>query len=91
MVVIQTEVEEDNILRIGFFKMLLIVWFDILLDCVGKILFFPVHLIRYVSELFFKMKKSVAITILIIVGIIIVVLGLILGVNYIMRFAQGLS
>lgn len=91
VVLIQTESEEDKTLRIGFLKMLLIVWFDILIDCVGKIVFSPIHLLRYVSELFLEMRKAVAITIVIIVGIIVIVLGLILGANYIFSLAQGLS
>lgn len=91
VVVIQTKTEEDDTLRIGFLKMLLIVWFDILIDCIGKIVFSPIHLLRYVSELFLKMRKAVAITIVIIVGIIVIVLGLILGVNYVFNLAQGLS
>ncbi len=91
VVIIQTETEEDNTLRIGFLKMLLIVWFDILIDCIGKIVFSPIHLLRYVSELFLKMRKAVAITIVIIVGIIVIVLGLILGIDYVFSLAQGLS
>lgn len=91
VVLIQTESEEDKTLRIGFLKMLLIVWFDILIDCVGKMVFSPIHLLRYVSELFLEMRKAVAITIVIIVGIIVIVLGLILGANYIFSLAQGLS
>lgn len=81
---------DDVILRIGLFKMLLIVWFDIFVDSVGKIVFFPIHLLRYVSELFFKMKKSIAITIIIIVAIVVVVVGLVFGIGAIMDYAKAI-
>lgn len=92
VVVIQTETEEDNTLRIGFLKMWFIVMYDFLFCTIlGNLISSPVHLLRYISELFFKMKKAVAITIVIIVGIIVIVLGLILGINYVFSLAQGLS
>ena len=92
VVVIQTKTEEDDTLRIGFLKMWFIVMYDFLFcTVIGNLFASPVHLLRYISELFFKMKKAVAITIVIIVGIIVIVLGLILGINYVFSLAQGLS
>lgn len=92
VVIIQTETEEDNTLRIGFLKMWFIVMYDFLFCTIlGNLISSPVHLLRYISELFFKMKKAVAITIVIIVGIIVAVLGLILGIDYVFSLAQGLS
>lgn len=92
VVVLTTKSDDEDVLRVGYFKMLIIVWFDLIVCTIlGNILFAPIHLLRFVSELFFKMRKSVAITVGIIVGIVIVVVGLILGVNYIMQLARGLS
>lgn len=92
VVVIQTKTEEDDTLRIGFLKMWFIVMYDFFVcTVIGNLFASPVHLLRYISELFFKMKKAVAITIVIIVGIIVIVLGLILGINYVFSLAQGLS
>ena len=86
------ETEEDDTLRIGFLKMWFIVMYDFFVcTVIGNIFASPVHLLRYISELFFKMKKAVAITIVIIVGIIVAVLGLILGIDYVFSLAQGLS
>ena len=89
---LKVETEEDDTLRIGFLKMWFIVMYDFFVcTVIGNLFASPVHLLRYISELFFKMKKAVAITIVIIVGIIVVVLGLILGINYVFSLAQGLS
>ena len=81
----------EDIIRIGLFKMLLIVWFDLFVDFIGKVIFLPIHLLRYVSELFFKMKKSIAITIIIIVGVVLVTLGLVFGINALMNYAKNLT
>jgi hypothetical protein len=86
--IVVQETPKDEILRIGLLKMLLIVWFDLFVDFIGKIVFFPIHLLRYVSELFFKMKKSIAVTILIIVGIVIVVVGLVFGIDALLSYAK---
>lgn len=83
--------EKDEVLRIGLFKMLLIVWFDLFVDFIGKVVFLPIHLLRYVSELFFKMKKAIAVTIIIIVGIVLVVLGLVFGIDALMNYAKTLA
>ena len=89
VVVLTTKTEEEDILRIGYFKMVMIVWFDLVICTIlGNILFTPVHLVRFVSELFFKMKKTIAITVGIIIGIVVVIVGLILGVNYIIQFVR---
>lgn len=80
--------DKDEVLRIGLFKMLLIVWFDLLVSVVGMVVFLPIHLLRYVSELFFKMKKSIAVTILIIVAIVVVVVGLVFGIEALLNYAK---
>ena len=84
--------QDDEVLRIGFLKMWFIVMFDwIFCTIIANIIGSPVHLLKCISEIFYRMKKSVAITVIILVGIILVVVGLILGINYIFSFAQGLS
>lgn len=89
-IVVVENPNKDETLRIGLFKMLLIVWFDLFVDFIGKIVFFPIHLLRYVSELFFKMKKTIAVTIIIIIAIVLVVVGLVFGIDALMGYAKTL-
>ena len=81
----------DDVLRIGLFKMLLIIWYDLFVDVLGKVIFLPIHLIRYVVELFYKMKKAISITIVIVVVAIIVIIGLIFGISALSDLVQSVS
>lgn len=84
--------EPDETLRVGFLKMWFIVIYDFLIcTCLGNFIASPFHIFRCIAELFLKMRKAVAITVVIITGIILIALGLILGTNYIFNLAQGLS
>ena len=71
----------EEILRIGLFKMILIVWFDLFATVMGMVAWFPIHLIKNLVELFEKMKKSIAITVIIVTIVIIVAVGLIFGIK----------
>jgi hypothetical protein len=88
---IVVEKPEDDIIREGMAKLSFIVWFDMFLTCFKSILYFPFYLIRELADLFFKMKKSLAITVLIIFGIIVLTVGLIFGIDAIMRLARASS
>lgn len=89
-VVIETE-KDDEPLRVGLFKMWSIVAYDMLIFILGCIVFSPVHLVRYVAELFFKMRKALAITVAIIVGVVVLTIGLIFGVSALFNFARSVS
>lgn len=92
IVVLTTETEEDNILRVGFLKMWFIVMFDFLVcTVIGNLFATPIHIFKVIAETFTRMRKAVSITVAIITIIIIVVVGLILGINYVFSLAQGLS
>lgn len=85
--------EPEEVTRIGLAKMAVIVWFDLLIRTIlfDYIICSPFQLVRAVAELFYRMKKSIAITVGIITGIIVVTLGLIFGVQAIMNYVQSLS
>lgn len=89
-VVIESDREEEP-LRVGLFKMWSIVFYDMLIFILGCIVFSPVHLVRYVAELFFKMRKSLAITVGIIVGVVVLTVGLIFGISALFNFARSVS
>ena len=88
---IVVEQENDDILRVGLFKMALIVFFDLFIDVVSKVVFFPVHLLRFLVELFYKMKKAIAVTVIIIAIVILVAIGLIYGINAVTQIVQSAS
>ena len=90
VVVVETE-KADEPLRVGLFKMWSIVFYDMLIFILGCIVFSPVHLVRYVAELFFKMRKALAITVGIIVGVAILIIGLIFGVSALFNYARSVS
>ena len=91
-VVVVTQNEQDETLRIGFIKMWFIVMYDLIFCTIIANLFAsPFHIFRVIAELFHKMKKSVGITVGIITAVIIIALGLILGIDYVFSLAQGLS
>lgn len=84
--------QQDEALRIGIIKMWIIVWYDLLICTVlGNLIMSPIHLFRFATELFYKMKKSIAISVLIITIVILIGVGLIFGINALMRYAQSLS
>lgn len=85
--------EPEEITRIGIAKMRTIVWFDLLIRTIlfDYVLCSPIQLVRAIAELFYRMKKSIAIAVAIITGIIVVILGLVFGVQAIMRFARSAS
>lgn len=90
--ILRVETEEDDTLRIGFLKMWFIVMFDFLIStCIGNIIASPIHIFKVIAETFTRMKKAVSITVAIITILIIVIVGLILGVNYVFSLVQGLS
>lgn len=89
-VVIESDREEEP-LRVGLLKMWSIVFYDMLIFILGCIVFSPVHLVRYVAELFFKMRKSLAITVGIIVGVVVLTVGLIFGISALFNFARSVS
>lgn len=82
---------EDDVVRIGYFKMLLIVWFDLIFATIlfNYILCSPIHLVKVVSELFFRMRKPVMITVLIIMSVVILVTAMVLGVNWLTSLKLG--
>lgn len=88
--ILETEREEEP-LRVGLFKMWTIVFYDMLIFILGCIVFSPIHLVRYVAELFFKMRKSLAITVGIIVGVVVLTVGLIFGISALFNFARSVS
>lgn len=90
-VVIENENNQDDTLRVGLFKMWSIVFYDMLIFILGCIVFSPVHLVRYVAELFFKMRKSLAITVGIIVGVVVLVIGLYFGISALFNYARSVS
>lgn len=81
----------DETLRIGFLKMLSIVWFDQIITLLGYIIWSPIYLIRGVVELFYKMKKPIAITVGILVAVAVLIIGLIFGVNALLHYGRSLS
>lgn len=85
--------EPEEITRIGMAKMRTIVWFDLLIRTIlfDYIICSPIQLIRAIAELFYRMKKSIAIAVSIITGIIVIGLGLYFGVEAIMNFARSSS
>lgn len=88
---IVVEDDKDYVARIGYAKMSSIVWFDIIIMYLGYILFSPFYLLRELVDLFFKMKKSLAITVLVVFGIIVLTVGLVFGIGAILRLAQSSS
>lgn len=84
---------KEEIARIGMFKMWSIVWFDLIIVTIlfSYIICSPIHLLKKITELFYQMKKGIAITVLIITAVIIVSVGLIFGVNAILNYARSLS
>ena len=84
--------DKEDVARIGYYKMLFIVWFDLIFcTVIGNIVASPIHLVRYIAELFYKMKKAIAITVAIITVVIILTVGLIFGISSLMNMVQGLS
>lgn len=85
--------EPEEITRIGMAKMRTIVWFDLLIRTIlfDYIICSPIQLIRAIAELFYRMKKSIAIAVAIITGIIVIGLGLYFGAEAIMNFARSSS
>ena len=84
--------DKEDVARIGYYKMLFIVWFDLIFcTVIGNIVASPIHLVRYIAELFYKMKKAIAITVAIITVVIILTFGLIFGISSLMNMVQGLS
>lgn len=82
-------IKDEEPLRIGFVKMLSIVWFDLLMTYIGYIVLSPIYLFRGLVELFYKMKKSVAVATIIITVIIVLAVGLIFGIGALLRYARG--
>ena len=78
-------------LRVGFAKMISIVWFDLFLTYLGYIVLFPIYLFRNLVELFYKMKKSVAVAVIIITVVIVIAIALIFGINALMRLTRSVA
>lgn len=82
---------EDETLRIGFLKMAFLVWFDLIVEFLGKVVFLPIYLVRVLVELFYKMKKSIAVSVIIVAVVILVVVGLIFGIQALMNYMTSLT
>lgn len=90
--VLVVENPEEEAMRIGIFKMWFIVWFDLVVcTFLGNLVLSPIHLVRFMAEIFYKMKKSVAVTVVIIVTVIIVAVALTFGIQALMNYARTLS
>lgn len=88
---IVVEQQAEEVLRVGLWKMALIVFFDLFVDVLSKIVFLPFHLLRFLVELFYKMKKAIAVTVIIIAVVILVTVGLIFGINALQNLVQSAS
>lgn len=82
---------EDETLRIGFLKMAFLVWFDLIVEFLGKVVFLPIYLVRVLVELFYKMKKSIAVSVIIVAVVILVAVGLIFGIQALMNYMTSLT
>ena len=82
---------EDETLRIGFFKMVFFVWFDLIIDFLGKIVSFPLYLLKAIVELFYNMKRSIAITVIVLSIVIMLIFGVVFGLRAFMDYMNNLT
>lgn len=87
----KTDENEAEPIRIGYVKMVSIVMFDLIVVTLlfNCILCAPVHLVKCISELFFKMRKPVMITTLIILGVVLLATLMIMGVEWLTSLKIG--